>query len=798
MIVSENWLREWVDPDCRTPELVRRLTMAGLEVDRVSPVAGSFSGVVVGRVESVGPHPGADRLSLCVVDDGGGGRRVVCGARNVRAGMKAPLARPGAEIRAGDGSPGRTIEPAEIRGVRSEGMLCSAGELGLADGSDGVHELPGDAPAGKDVRELLGLDDVSISLDLTPNRGDCLGVAGVAREVGALFEKPVTRPDIRPVESRLAEELPVRVAAAEECPRYLGRIIRGVDLSAATPLWMRERLRRSGLRSIDPVVDVTNYVLLELGQPMHAFDRAKLAGRVEARLARPGEAITLLDGRRLDLADGTLVIADADGPVALAGVMGGRDTAVTARTRDVFFECACFSPRAVGGKARLYGLHTDASHRYERGVDHGLQRLAMERATRLLLDITGGEAGPVTEAVGRLPPPVEVGLRPDAVSRLLGTEIPRERIVDILTRLGFKVAEGADASLRVAAPSFRFDIAIEADLIEEVARVHGYDNIPPAPGPGAGAPSAPPEARVGLARMRERLAGLGYQEVVTYSFIDPALSALVAGPGVRPVGLRNPLSEDMSVMRPSLLPGLLSVLRYNANRRRGRLRLFESGTVFSGGGEGGVTQTAMLAGLACGSRFPAGWAGGGEATDFFDVKGDVEALLEMGGRAGRHRFEPGREAAFHPGRCARIRDEAGEPVGHVGALHPRIAREAGLDGDVHLFELRLEALRRGRLPRTAPLSRFPEVSRDVAVVVDRAVPARDILDAVRERAGDRLREARIFDVYQGDAVGDGEKSVALGLTWQHPSRTLEDDEISGIVAACIETLRERFGARLRG
>lgn len=796
MIVSENWLREWVDPDCRTEELVRRLTMAGLEVDRVSPVAGRFSGVVVGRVESVRRHPGADRLSLCVVDDGGGGRQVVCGAPNVRAGMKAPLARPGAELRAG--AAGREIEPAEIRGQRSDGMLCSAGELGLADGAAGVHELPDDAPVGEDLRAFLGLDDVSISLDLTPNRGDCLGVAGVAREVGALFEKPVARPDMRPVESRLTDELPVRIAAADECPRYLGRIIRGVDLSAATPLWMRERLRRSGLRGIDPVVDVTNYVLLELGQPMHAFDRAGLSGRVEARLARPGEAITLLDGKRLELADGTLVIADADRPVALAGIMGGLDTAVTARTRDVFLECACFSPRAVGGKARLYGLHTDASHRYERGVDHGLQHLAMERATRLLLDITGGEAGPVTEAVGKLPPPVKVGLRPDAVSRLLGTEVPRERIVDILTRLGFEVAEGADASLQVAAPSFRFDIAMEADLIEEVARVHGYDNIPLAPGTGARAPSAPPEARVGLARMRERLAALGYQEAMTYSFIDPALSALVVGPEVRPVGLRNPLSEDMSVMRPSLLPGLLAALRYNANRRRGRLRLFESGTVFAADEEGGIAQTAMLAGLASGSRFPAGWAHGRDATDFFDVKGDVESLIEMGGRSGRHRFEPGRAAAFHPGRCARILDGTGEPVGHVGALHPRIAREAGLDDDVHLFELRLEALERGRLPRVSPPSRFPEVSRDLAVVVDRAVPGRDILDAVRERAGDCLRDARIFDVYHGEAVGEDEKSVALGLTWQHPSRTLEDDEISRIVAACVGTLRERFGARLRG
>lgn len=797
MIFSENWLRELVDPEIATQDLIDRLTMAGLEVDSAGPVAHQFSGIVVAEVESVDKHPDADKLSVCHVNDGAGSHQVVCGAANVRAGMKAAFATVGAEIQETDEAEAFKIKAARIRGTESNGMLCSAEELGMAERSAGILELPQDANPGMDVRDCFMLDDNSIELDLTPNRGDCLGMIGLAREVGVLARREVRQPVIDTVAPAIKDEFPITISAAGACPRYLGRIIRNIDLNAEAPLWMREKLRRSGLRSIDPIVDVTNYVLMELGQPMHAFDYAGLEGGIDVRMAKEQEKITLLDGKEIQLSPDVLVIADADKAVAMAGIMGGLATCVTETTRDVFLECACFAPLAVAGKARSYGMHTDASHRYERGVDYQLQRRAIERATQLLLDIVGGEAGPITEATGNLPEPAQVELKFDSIPALLGIQVEREEVLDILQRLGFAIVRRSEQAVVVDVPSFRFDVSIEADLIEEIARIYGYDNVPKSAGLGTRELQSEPEARVSLTRIRQQLVALGYQEVITYSFIDPALSAMVAGADAGAIALENPISEDMSVMRTSLLPGLLATLQYNTNRQHDRLRLFETGLVFSRT-DRQITQTAMLGGVLSGSRFPENWSNDKAASDFYDVKGDVESLLALGAnRSPGVQCRPAQAAGYHPGQCARVETAQGRLIGHLGGLHPLVRRKLGLDSEVFLFELCLEQIRKAILPRAAPLSRFPEVSRDLAIVIAETVPADAVLQLIRKEAGDFVTDLRIFDVYQGDAVTKGKKSIALGLTWQHPSRTLSDKEINSIICNCVNALQEQFDANLR-
>jgi phenylalanyl-tRNA synthetase beta chain len=795
MIFSINWLKEWVEPQLDTPQLIEALTMAGLEVDGTSSAARAFSGIVIAEVSSVRAHPDADKLSLCQVNDGDNDHQVVCGAPNVRPGMKVPFATIGAEIITGEGEKPFKIKAAKLRGVESQGMLCSAEELGLAESSTGLLELPGDAPTGQDVRDYLGLDDVSIELDLTPNRGDCLGMRGIAREVGVIARREVTEPAIAEPPAAHGDEFPINISAAEACPRYLGRIIRNINLDAEAPLWMQEKLRRSGLRSIDPVVDVTNYVLLELGQPMHAFDFAKLSGGIDVRMANSGEKLTLLDGKEVALNDQVLVIADHDKAVAMAGIMGGLETSVTDQTRDVFLECAFFDPLAVAGKARQFGMHTDASHRYERGVDWQLQHRAMARATELLLDIVGGEAGPVTEATGTLPDTPQVTLRYSALERLLGIRLEQAEIRDILLRLGMTVVGENSDSLTVAVPSFRFDIRLEADLIEELARVYGYNNIPPTQGLGPAPLTSRSEQVLPLARLKRQMVSLGFQETVTYSFIEPGLAQAVAGEAEL-IRLQNPISEDMSVMRTSILPGLLSVLQYNQNRRQDRLRLFEAGMVFQK--QGGEThQEVMLAGLISGQRLPINWSNNKDSYDFYDVKGDVESLLFQGGKTGQFSFRSAQIPVCHPGRCAAVIADDGSVVGHLGALHPQLQRDLDLHGEIYLFELRLAPLQHTELPRAKTLSRHPEVSRDLAIVVDESVAAGDLLAVVRENAGENLTDLRIFDVYQGDAVTKNKKSLALGLTWQHPSRTLSDEEINAIISSCINALEEQFNASLR-
>ncbi|WP_111411770.1 phenylalanine--tRNA ligase subunit beta [Billgrantia lactosivorans] len=793
MKFSEQWLREWVSPQLGVQGLADQITMAGLEVDAVEPVASPFSGVVVAEVVDKHQHPDADKLNVCQVVDGSGEAvQVVCGAPNVAVGQKVPFARVGAVL-PGDFS----IKKAKLRGVESRGMICSASELGLAEEtSGGILVLPADAPVGEDFRAWMGLDDHTVEVDLTPNRGDCLSLKGLAREVGVLNRLPLTPPVIEPVPASHDETFPLRVEDAERCPRYIGRLIKGVDVTVATPLWMVERLRRSGIRSIDPVVDVTNYVMLELGQPLHAFDCDNLHGAVVVRLARQGEQLTLLDGQEISLEDSTLVIADERGPLAIAGVMGGEHSGVGPATREIFLESAFFSPLAVAGQARSYGLHTDASHRFERGVDPRLTRDAVERATTLLLAITGGEPGPLVEAVSdaHLPAEREVTLRAARLEQALCKALPGEEVQEILERLGMQV-NATEAGWRAQVPSWRFDIAIEEDLIEEVARIHGYNRLP-VRRPAARLALRPDhEARTPLARLRRQMVARGYQEAVTYSFVAPELQRALLPDAVSP-RLANPISSDLAVMRASLFPGLVRALEYNLNRQQSRVRLFETGLIFRGELDE-LEQTPMVGALACGERFPEGWAGGREKVDFFDLKGDLESLIALGGEAGAWRFEPGEHPALHPGQSARI-VHRGEPVGWIGALHPGVKAELGLKVEVFLFEVRQEALTHGVLPRFEPLSRYPEVRRDLAFLLAEDRPVQALLDCVRRQAGEWLQELSLFDVYQGKGVPEGSKSVALGLTWQHPSRTLNDEEINQLVDAIVAESQLHLGAELRG
>ncbi|MFJ4143167.1 phenylalanine--tRNA ligase subunit beta [Pseudomonas sp. NPDC089734] len=791
MKFSEQWLRGWVSPQVSRDELVARLSMAGLEVDSVTLAAGVFSGVVVGEVLSTEQHPDADKLRVCQVSNGTETFQVVCGAPNVRPGLKIPFAMIGAEL------PGDfKIKKAKLRGVESNGMLCSAAELQAGEGNDGLMELAADAPVGQDIRVYLELDDASIEVDLTPNRGDCLSVAGLAREVGALYAAEVTRPYVAPVAVVHDEVRPVEVLAPAACPRYLGRVIRNVDLSRPTPLWMVERLRRSDVRSIDAAVDITNYVMLELGQPLHAFDLAEINGGIRVRMAEEGEKLVLLDGQEVSLRADTLVIADHQRALAIAGVMGGEHSGVTTKTRDIFLESAFFDTISVAGKARSYGLHTDASHRYERGVDWQLAREAMERATGLLLEITGGEAGPVIEAVSEqhLPSIATVTLRASRVEQMLGLVIENAEIERLLTALGLKLSREAEGQWAVEVPSHRFDISLEVDLIEELARLYGYNHLPVRYPQARLAPQAKAEARGDLPELRRLLVARGYQEAITYSFIDPKLFEQF-NPGVEPLLLANPISNDMAAMRSSLWPGLVKALQHNLNRQQDRVRMFESGLRFVGQLEG-LKQEPMLAGVVCGSRLPEGWAQGRDAVDFFDVKADVEAVLGFAGALDEFTFSVGQHPALHPGQTARI-ERDGREVGFLGAIHPELAKALGLDRPVFVFELVLGEVAKGRLPKFHELSRFPEVRRDLALLADRDVNSSAVLDVIRENAGEWLTDLRLFDVYQGKGIDPHRKSLAVGLTWQHPSRTLTDDEVNATTLAILTSLEERLNATLR-
>ncbi|MFC6301864.1 phenylalanine--tRNA ligase subunit beta [Pseudomonas sp. CCM 7893] len=791
MKFSEQWLRGWVSPQVNRDELVARLSMAGLEVDSVTPAAGVFSGVVVGEVLSTEQHPDADKLRVCQVSNGAETFQVVCGAPNVRPGLKIPFAMIGAEL------PGDfKIKKAKLRGVESNGMLCSQAELQIGEGNDGLMELPADAPVGQDIRVYLDLEDASIEVDLTPNRGDCLSLAGLAREVGALYAATVTRPVVAAVAAVHDEVRSIEVLAPAACPRYLGRVIRNVDLSKPTPLWMVERLRRAEVRSIDAAVDITNYVMLELGQPLHAFDLAEINGGIRVRMAEEGEKLVLLDGQEVTLRSDTLVIADHSRALAIAGVMGGEHSGVSATTRDIFLESAFFDQIAVAGKARSYGLHTDASHRYERGVDWKLAREAMERATGLLLEITGGEAGPIIETVSEqhLPSIAPITLRAQRVEQMLGLVIEPAEIERLLSALGLGISADGAGQWRVEVPSHRFDISLEVDLIEELARLYGYNRLPVRYPQARLAPQPKAEARAHLPELRRLLVARGYQEAVTYSFIDPKQFELF-NPGVEPLLLANPISNDMAAMRSSLWPGLVKALSHNLNRQQDRVRMFESGLRFVGQLEG-LKQEPMLAGVVCGSRLPEGWAQGRDVVDFFDVKADVEAVLGFAGALDAFTFAPGSHPALHPGQTARI-ERDGRLVGFVGAIHPELSKTLGLDRPVFVFELVLAEVASGKMPKFSELSRFPEVRRDLALIADREVAASAVLDVIRENAGEWLTDLRLFDVYQGKGIDPHRKSLAVGLTWQHPSRTLNDDEVNTTTQNILTSLEQRLNATLR-
>ncbi|OHC31553.1 MAG: phenylalanine--tRNA ligase subunit beta [Pseudomonadales bacterium RIFCSPLOWO2_12_59_9] len=791
MKFSEQWLRTWVNPQVSSDELVARLSMAGLEVDSVTPVAGQFSGIVVGEVLSTEPHPDADKLRVCQVSNGSETFQVVCGAPNVRPGLKIPFAMIGAEL------PGDfKIKKAKLRGVESSGMLCSAAELQISEENDGLLELASDAPVGEDVRVYLQLNDQSIEVDLTPNRGDCLSLAGLAREVGALYAAPVESVQVLAVVAVHDSVLLVEVLAPQACPRYLGRVVRNVDLSRPTPLWMVERLRRADVRSIDAAVDITNYVMLELGQPMHAFDLAQINGGIHVRMAEEGEKLVLLGGQEVSLRADTLVIADHHRALAIAGVMGGESSGVTAQTRDLFLEAAFFDCIALAGKARSYGLHTDSSHRFERGVDSQLTREAMERATGLLLEIVGGEAGPIIEVVSpaHLPNIAPITLRAERIEQMLGMAMDSSEIERLLSALGLGVSADGAGQWTITVPSHRFDISIEVDLIEELARLYGYNRLPVRYPQARLAPQRKAEAAVELPSLRRLMVARGYQEAITYSFIDPKMFELF-NPGVAPLMLANPISADMAAMRSSLWPGLVKALQHNLNRQQTRVRMFESGLRFVGQLEG-LQQQAMLAGVICGSRLPESWGHGREAVDFYDLKADVEALLACAGSADEFSFMAGEHPALHPGQTARI-ERGGRLVGFIGAMHPELAKTLGIDQPVYLFELVLAEVATGRMPKFSELSRFPEVRRDLALLADRDVAASAILETIRAAAGECLTDLRLFDVYHGKGIDPHRKSLAVGLTWQHPSRTLNDDEVNASIQNILSLLEQKFNATLR-
>ncbi len=798
MKFSEQWLRELVNPAVDTAELAHQVTMAGLEVDEVEAVAKDFSGVIVGEILTAEQHPDADKLQVCKVSNGSEEFQVVCGAPNARAGLKTAFATVGAVLPTPDGKVFK-IKKAKLRQVESFGMLCAEDELGLSEDHGGIMELAADAPVGADLREYLNLDDMIIDVDLTPNRADCLSISGIAREVGVLFKAPVSYVETTVTEPAIADSFPIALEAAQHCPRFVGRVIRNVNVQAQTPLWMVEKLRRAGVRSIDPVVDITNYVLQELGQPMHAYDLNKLSGSIVARMAEQDEKLTLLDGQEVSLNDDTLVIADQNGALGIAGVMGGEASCVTAETKDVFFEAAFFNPISIAGRARSYGLHTDSSHRFERGVDWQLQVKAMERATELLLDICGGEAGPVTEVASEdnLPSVEKVRLRHAKVNSYLSFDMPVAEIEEILTRLGMTVTKDGDDAWLIDVPSYRFDISIEVDLIEELARVYGYNNLPVRV-PKASLPfKADVEANIGLGHIRRTLIAQGYQEAITYSFIEAGLQEKFDDQN-KAVALANPITAEMAVMRTTVWPGLVKAVQYNQNRQQSRIRLFETGQRFLPRGENmaDMLQENVVAGVVTGSRDPEGWTAANESVDFFDVKSEVESLLALAGSAEEFTFVSGRHVALHPGQTAVIKRN-GEEIGYLGAMHPSLAKDLGLSGAVYLFELKLEAITAGRLPRYSELSKFPESRRDLALIVDEQVAFEDLRQSAAENAGEFLQNVTLFDVYQGQGIEVGRKSLALGLTWQHPSRTLNDDEINGAVDSVITALNTKFGASLR-
>jgi phenylalanyl-tRNA synthetase beta chain len=793
MNVPESWLRHLVDPSLTTDELAHLLTMSGLEVESCEPLAVAFDGVVAARVVEVARHPDADKLSVCKVDAGGQTLSIVCGAPNVRAGMVAPLARVGARVA------GREIKLATMRGVQSQGMLCSARELGLSDDHSGLLELAAGAEPGADVRALLGLDDHVFTIKLTPNRADCLSILGVAREVSALTRSKMRPPDTTPVPARSDARHPVRISAPEGCGRFTGRVIRGVDAGAPTPEWMRQRLERAGQRSISALVDVTNYVMLELGRPLHVYDLDKLNGAIDVRFGRKGEKVLLLNEQEVGVDESVLCITDDSGVIGLAGIMGGDSTKADSETTNIYLESAFFAPAAIAGRARRFGFASDASHRFERGVDFANNVDGIERATRLILEICGGEPGPTDDLVARLPARQPVSMRVVRAQKVIGVPVSGEEMADVFTRLGLSF-EWQGETFVVAPPSYRFDLEIEEDLIEEVARVHGFEHIPAHPPRAPARMSELPETRRTLHAVRERLAARDYQEVINFSFVEPQWEADLAGEA-NPIRLLNPIASQLSVMRTSLIGSLVENLRYNRARRQPRIRVFEVGRVFlrdAATNDGplsvaGVRQPIRIGAAAYGPAVDEQW---GEKpsrpVDFFDLKADVEALLAPR----RTRFQAAPHPAFHPGRSAQVMLD-GRVAGWLGELHPRWQRRYELPQPAVLFELDADAAQELEMPLPQVPSKFPPVVRDVALLVDATLPAQALLDAIEAAKPPIVQEVRIFDLYQGKSLPGGRKSLAFRVVMQHTERTLTDAEADEAKDALVALLMRKFSATLR-
>jgi len=792
MNVPEHWLRSFCNPSLKTEKLAHLLTMSGLEVEACTPAAPTFTGVVVGEILAVERHPNADKLTVCTVNAGREKLQVVCGAPNARRGLKAPLALVGTDL----GS--LEVKAAVVRGVESRGMLCSAKELGMSEDHSGLLELPAHAKPGQDVRKLLDLDEQVLTFKLTPNRADCLSVLGIAREVAALTGAALKAPAVKAIPARSKARHPFRITHAEGCGRFAGRVIRNVDAAGPTPSWMRQRLERAGQRSISALVDVTNYVMLELGRPLHVYDQDKLHGAIDVRWGHKGEKVLLLNGEELEVDPTVLCITDDSGPIGLAGIMGGESTKAETGTKNIFLESAFFHPDAIAGRARRFNFTSDASHRFERGVDFDNNVQGIERATQLILEICGGEPGPTVDLVKRLPRRKPVRMRVARAQKVIGIPLTEKEIGAAFKRLRLPFARKA-GSFTVTPPSYRFDLAIEEDLIEEVARVHGFDRIPALPPRARAAMAVAPESRRSLHELRERVASRDYQEVIAFSFVEPQWETDLAGEA-NPIRLLNPIASHLSVMRTTLLGGLLAGVRYNAARKLARIRLFEAGRVFLRDASvkdgplevAGLRQPMRIAAVASGTAFEEQWGAKPRPVDFHDLKADVEALFAP--RAVR--FEAAAHPAFHPGRSARIRVDS-QDAGWLGELHPQWQRKYELSQGVIGFEIDAAALQVAPLPAVSMPSRFPPVTRDIALLVDVNVAVQALLDAIATERPRIVQDVRLFDLYQGPNLPGGKKSLAFRVVMQDTERTLTDAEADSARDALVALWGRRFAATLR-
>jgi phenylalanyl-tRNA synthetase beta chain len=790
MKFSEKWLREFVNPPIDSDTLTHQLTMAGLEVDGIEPACPEFEGLVVAEVKSVSKHPDADKLHICEVDCGDKELlSIVCGASNVRAGMYAVLAKIGATL------PGKpALEAVSLKGVTSHGMLCSASEIGLGEDSDGIIELSSKEPLGIPLNEIIDADDKIIEISLTPNRGDCLSINGIAREVAVFNNIDSTIPIIEAVDVSSKASRNIKLSAVTGCPHYVGRVIENVDADAKTPLWLSEKLRRSGIRSINVVVDITNFVMLELGQPMHAFDNDRLQGDIEVRYPDDKEKLTLLDESEYQIKPETLLISDDSGPLAMAGLMGGFDSAVTPESKNIFLESAFFTPEIIIGEARQYGLHTDSSHRFERGVDPELQKIAIERASGLIIQLCGGQAGPVVEMISEenLPRNDQVILRKSQINRVLGIDLDEQFVTNTFIKLGMECNYNENQWI-VVPPSHRFDIKIEVDLIEELARIYSYDAISVAIPSNHLKMKTPNRNHLSVMHFREILVNRDYQEVITYSFVDPDLNKLLNNKD-KTLMLSNPIAPELSDMRTSLMPGLLDTLQYNIKRQRERVRLFETGLVFKGCEN--LKQEYHVGGLIYGNTYEKQWDKNNILCDFYDLKCDVEAILYSMIDPENIEFKTNKSDMLHPGQAVDILIDGNE-TGYFGQLHPKICSSLGLNNNVYLFEFNVESLNKKDVIQYQPISRFPSIRRDIAVLIDEVVPIAEAISSVENDATNLLTNLELFDVYQGEGIEKGKKSLALGLTFQATSSTLKDEEVETIMGNVIDGLYNKFGAKLR-